>query len=475
MRPFTALTAALLAGATLAGTATAVVTGPAGYIYSTQLLGNLTESCVAAGPGGTFVGIGPGFTANAQAIVLAKESGELRLVAMGFSAISDCAYDAAADALYVTDNADNADLGISTSFAGNTGAQTGDTVFKVPNASSAAGLSAKGVEVLPANSIEFAAGVAVDAAGNVLVANSVGGTSGTVIKITAGPTSSTLVPGLALAGGIALAPATGNLFVAENLGLPNFDNDIRQFTPAGAPVPPVPFAAPSFNFGSTDLLFNADGRLLASGNFGADVVSFNIGNGSQTPFASGLTFASGMTIDPFTHRVQILSSTFTGADEDKSLHRFTPIDQLVAGGGSSKSDCAVELYGLQVVGKAAECVDGAPCDADGAENDSCLFPVGLCFNVADPDLTDCSDADEVTEVALTAKPASAAITATANAIAAALPINGTTCRFSDGYALPVAQTAAGKKDGKATLKVKSRTGDGRTDTDAVKLVCKPAP
>ena len=33
----------------------------------------------------------------------------------------------------------------------------------------------------------------------------------------------------------------------------------------------------------------------------------------------------------------------------------------------------------------------------------------------------------------------------------------------------------GKKDGKATLKVKSRTGDGRTDTDVVKLVCKPAP
>src|SRR4029078_202670 len=152
---------------------------------------------------------------------------------MGFSAISDCAYDAATDALYVTDNADNADLGISTSFAGNTGAQTGDTVFKVPNASSAEGLSAKGLEVLPANSIEFAAGVAVDAAGDVLVARSVGGPSATVIKITAGPTSSTLIPGLALAGGIALAPATGNLFVAENLGLPNFDNDIRQFTPDG--------------------------------------------------------------------------------------------------------------------------------------------------------------------------------------------------------------------------------------------------
>jgi hypothetical protein len=475
MRSFTALTAALLAGAMLAKTAAAVVTGPAGYIYSAQLLGNLTQGCVAAGPGGTFVGIGPSFIANAGAIVLARESGELRLVAMGFSAISDCAYDAATDALYVTDNADNADLGITTSFAGNTGAQTGDTVFKIPNASTASGSSAKGLELLPANSIGFAAAVAVDGAGDVLVSDSVGGTSGSVIKITSGPSSSTLIPGLGLAGGIAVAPATANVFVAQNLSLPTFDNEIRQFTPLGAPVPPVPFAGPSFDFGSTDLLFNADGRLLASGNFGADVVSFNIADGSQIPFASGLTFASGMTIDPFTHRVQILSSTFSGADEDKSLHRFTPIDQLVAGGGSSKSDCAVELYGLQVVGKVAECVDGAPCDVDGAENDSCLFPVGLCFNVADPDLTDCSDADDVTEVALTAKPASAAITATANAITAALPITGTTCRFSDGYALPVVQSAAGKQDGKATLKVKSRTGDGRTDTDTIKLVCKPAP
>ena len=474
MRTPHCIAVALLGTVAIAGAA-AAVTGPAGYIYSTQLLGNLTQGCVAAGPGGTFVGIGPAFIANAGAVVLAKESGELRLVAMGFSSISDCAYDPATDSLYVTDNADNADLGITTSFAGNTGAQTGDTVFKIPNASTANGLSAKGLELLPANAIEFAAAVAVTSTGDVLVTNSAGGTAGTVLKITAGPMSSPLISSLAFSGGLALVPSSGDIFVAENLGLPNFDNDIRRYTAAGTPVPPTPFAGPSFGFGSTDLLFNADGRLLASGNFGADVVSFDISNGSSTPFVSGLTFASGMTIDPFTHRVQILSSTFSGADEDKSLHRFTPIDQLVEGGGSSKSDCAVELYGLQVVGKTAECVDGAPCDADGTVNDSCLFPVGLCFNVADPDLTDCSDADDVTEVTLSAKPASAAITATATAITNALPINGTTCRFSDGYALPLAQTSAGTKDGKATLKVKSRTGDGRTDTDVVKLVCKPAP
>jgi hypothetical protein len=464
----------LLAATLWAGTAGAAVTPPPGYIYSTQLLPNLTQGCVAAGPGGTFVGIGPSFTANAQAVVLATESGELRLVAMGFNSLADCAYDPATDALYVTDNADNADLGITTSFAGNTGAQTGDTVFRIPAASTASGLNAKGLELLPANAVEFAAGVAVDGSGRVLVANSAGGGLGSVLAITAGPTATPLVSGLAFAGGIAVA-GSGNLFVAENLGLPDFDNQIRQYTSAGAAVPPVPFAGPSYDFGSVDLLLNADGRLLASGNFGADVVAFDVDTAASTPFASGLTFASGMTIDPFTHRVQILSSTFAGADEDRSLHRFTPIDRLVAGGGSSASDCAVELYGIEVADKTATCADGAPCDADGAANGSCLFPVGLCFNVADPDLADCSDADDVTEVNLSAKPASAAITTVAAAIAAALPISGTTCRFSDGYAVPIIQTPAGTKAGKAKLKVKSRTSDGRTDTDVVKLVCQPAP
>ncbi|MBX3026667.1 hypothetical protein KF840_17315 [bacterium] len=475
MQQLRTVTAALVAGAVLAGPAVGGVTAPAGYIYSTQLLANLTQGCIAAGPGGTFVGIGATFTANAQAIVLARESGDLRLVAMGFSSITDCAYDAATDALYVTDNADNADLGITTSFAGNTGAQTGDTVFRIPNASTASGLGAAGLELLPANSIEFAANVAIDAGGAVLVSDAAGGTSGRVLRITAGPSVSPLVSGLAYAGGIALAPGSGDLFVAENLGLPFFDNQVRRYTAAGTPLPPVPFAGPSYGFGSLDLAFNSDGRLLASGNFGADVVSFDIATGSSVPFAGGLTFASGMTVDPFTHRVQILSSTFTGAAEDRSLHRFTPIDRLLAGGGASKSDCAVELYGLAATGKTATCVDGAACDADGTVNDSCLFPIGLCFNVADPNLSDCSDGDTIAELRLDAKPASAAIATLARSIDAALPIGGTTCQFSDGYALPVGQSGGGKKDGKATLKVKARTGDGRVDTDVVKLVCSPAP
>ena len=463
-----AFVAAVLGVAALYTSAQAVVTPPAGYIYSTQLLSNVTQNCIAAGPGGTYVGIGPSFVANAGSVVLAKESGELRLVASGFNSISDCAYDAAADVLYVTDNADNGDFGLSGMFA----AQTGDTVFAIASASTASGLSAPGLELLPPNTVPFAASVAVDASGNVFVADAAGGGAGTVIKIV-GSTPSTFVPSLDFTGGLAFNPATGNLFVAEALS--NFvDQEINQFTAAGVAVPPVPFAGPSATFGSIDLLLNSDGRLLSSGFIG-DVRSFNVGDGTSVPFVTGLTSTSGLTIDPFTHRVQILSS-FSGTDEDKSLHRFTPVDQLSAGGGSTATDCIHETYGLDVVDGTAACTDGAACDSDGVANDACLFPVGFCFNVTDPALSGCDTGSNLSALRVSAKPASAAVAAAVAQASAALPLAGPSCFFSDGVYVPVTITGSGsKKDGKAKLKVKAETADGRKDTDIVKLVCKPAP
>lgn len=459
--------ATALGGLAVASAAPAAVTPPAGYIYSTQLLSNLTQSCIAAGPGGTFVGIGPGFTANANAIVFAKESGDLRLVAMGFNSISGCAYDAAADKLYVTDNADNGDFGLTGPFA----AQSGDTVFAIPSASTASGLSAPGLELAPRDSIPFAASVAVDASGNVFVSSSAGGGSGAVLKIASG-SPSTFVSGLDYASGLAFTPSNGNLFVGQSHA--NFSNEIDQYSSAGAPVPPAPFAAPSYAFGSYGLALNSDGRLLVSGSYGGDVVSFNTSDGSSVPFVSGLTDAGGMTVDAFTDRVQILSSTFTGADEDKSLHRFTPIDRLVPGSGSPKSECLQEFYGLQLVGKDAVCVDGAPCDADGKKNGSCLFPVGFCFDVSDPNQSACTPGN-ITEVSIVAKPVSAAIARTAAAVAAALPISASTCLFSDGVTVPVQVAGGVTKPGKAQVKVQSATDDGRKDTDVVKLICQRAP
>ena len=456
IRPFAS---AALATTVLATGARGAVMPPPGYIYSTQLLSNVTAGCVAAGPGGTFVGIGPGFTANAEAIVLAKESGELRLVAMGFNSISDCAYDQAADVLYVSDNADSGEL---------PGALTGDTVFAVPSASTASGLSATGLEVLPANTVPSIASVALDG-GSILVSDATGGGAGTVAKIT-GMASAPFASGFGFTGGVAVDPVTGNVFVAEGVGFPN--NQIRKFTSAGTPIMPDPFAGPASTFGSIDLAFNSDGNLLASGG---SVVSFNPGTGMSSPFISGLTFTGGLAVDPFTHRVQVLSSTFTGADEDKSLHRFTPIDQLSAGNGSSSSECLHEAYGLNVVDGTATCTDGAACDSDGVVNDSCLFPVGFCLNVDDANFSDCDTGSNITEVVIAAKPDSTAITAAAAKLSAALPLTGTSCFFSDGLRVSVKIAGTSKKDGKAKVKVKATAADGRKDSDSFKLVCHPAP
>ncbi len=442
--------------------ALAVVTPPAGYIYSTELLGSTTESCVAAGPGGTFVAIGPGFTANAQAVVQVNESGTARLVAFGFNSVSDCAYDLANDVLYVTDNADAGEL---------PGALTGDTVFAIPSASTASGVPALGLEVVPANSVPSIASVVVDAGGDVFVSNATGGGAGTVQKIdTSSPSLTPFASGFEFTAGLAIEPATGNVFAADSF--PNFDSRIRHFTAAGTELPV--FAGPSPAFGSYDLAFTLDGRLVATGKFGGDVVVFD-GAGTSSPFVSGLNFATGITVNHFTGRVEILSS-FSGTDEDRSLHRFTPISQLAPGAGSASTECLNEVYGLDVSDSVATCVDGSACDADGKVNDSCLFPIGFCLNVDDPVLSACTPATQVTDIDLSSKPASAAISAVAARIAGALPVGAASCFFSDGLAVPVKITGSGgKKAGKGKIKVHATADDGRKDADSIKLVCQPAP
>lgn len=454
----------------LMATSATAVSAPPGYIYSAQLLGNLTQSCIAAGPGGTFVGIGPGFTANAQSIVLARESGDLRLVASGFNSIGDCAYDPVADVLYVTDNADNDDLGIVSPF----GAQSGDTIFAIPSASTASGLSAPGLELLPADSLPAAGSVTVDAAGNVFVGDAAGGGLGSVIAITGGiPTP--FLPGLDFPGGLAVHPTTGNVYLAEFL--PSFENQIRQFTAAAVPVPPVPLAGPSFGFGSYDLAFDADGMLLVTGAFFGDVVSIDPVSGADTPFISGLTFANGITVHPFTGRIEILSSTFANLDEDKSLHRFTRIDRLVAGPGAAKNTCVHEYYGIESAdGKSAVCTDGDACDADGVVNDRCTFPIGFCLNVEDPNLAGCDTGNALSAFRVTTSPFSPAVADAAAALVAQLPISGSTCAFTDGVVVPVKITGSGgRKPGKGKVQVRAQTNGGQKDTDNLKLICQPAP
>jgi hypothetical protein len=465
-RSYSRASAALvLVGLLSASGLRAQVTPPAGYIYAPQVLQSLTQSCIAVGRGGTFVGIGQGFTANGQAIVLARESGALSLVALGFNSIADCAYDGARDVLYVTDNAGELP-----------GTTTGDTVFAIPSASTATGLPATTIELLPADSIPNAMSLAVDSTGHVLVSDSTGGVSGTVQSVdVVGKTATLFAGGFAFTGGLAIDPGTGDVLVAESLA--SFEAQISRFDSAGGSL--VGFAGPSFGFGSFDLAFNTDGSLLATGIFGGDVVSLDT-SGTPVPFASGFTFANGVSVNGFTGRIEVLSSTFSGAEEDRSIHRFTPVDRLVPGNGAAASECAHEFYGLELIapgrGKKARkaiCVDGAPCDADGTANDRCLFPAGFCLEIADPRLPACTPSP-VVDFSVTTKPVSLAVAATATAVQDALPVSAPSCFFSDGIEVPVKVRPRGKAKGRATLKVKATRANGSKDSDTVTLLCESA-
>lgn len=449
--------------------ALAQVAPPPGYIYSRRVMASPTQSCVAPAPGGTFVGIGQGFTAHGQAVVLAKESGELRLVAFGFNSIADCAYDRTRDVLYVSDNAGSVDLPAAT---------TGDTVFAIPSASTATGLPAAGLELLPATALPAAASLAVDGNGDVLAGNAAGGTAGTVsrIDVDLGPPAMAMpfAGGFAFTGGIAVDAVSGDVWVAETLS--TFESQIRRFDASGTSL--GVFAGPSSVFGSADLAFNTDGSLLATGAFSGGVASFDA-SGARSPFVSGLAFTTGIAVDAFTGRVEILSSTFSGAEEDRSIHRFTPVDRLVTGNGSKVSECALELYGLELpsgTGKAARtavCVDGEACDGDGIANDRCLFPAGFCLDVPDPRLSGCLPA-AVVDFSVTTRPASPAVVAAAASIEQALPVVAPSCFFSDGIVVPTVTRAGGKSAGRAVVRAKATLANGKTDGDAVTLLCEPA-
>lgn len=452
-----------------APSARAQVLPPPGFIYDSQPLGSTTQSCVAVGPGGTFVGIGPGFTANAQVVVFARESGDARLVAFGFNSIADCAYDRGSDVLYVSDNADAAEL---------PGAVTGDTVFAIPSASTATGLTAHGLELVPSDALPFAAGMTVDTHGNLLVSNAAGGGAGTIVKIDIDgtPPATTFAAGLDFAGGLAVNRDTGELFAAETRQ--TFDAQIRRFDAFGTERPV--FAGPSTGFGSVDLAFDTTGRLLATGLFLGDVVAFDTA-GAATPFVTGLTFASGISVNDFTGRIEILSS-FSGTDEDRSIHRFIPVDRLEPGRGRKATQCAHEFYGLALTaarpGNAARkavCRDGDLCDADGQLNDRCLFPVGFCLNVDDPRTPECQPDSQILNATVSTTPFSPSVARAGEALAAALPVTRTTCVFSDGLVVPVRHTKQGRKAGTGRIKVEVQLASGKKDTDRIPVVCEPAP
>ena len=464
MRAILVALAALVLAASVSPAA--AVTPADGYIYSAQTLGDITQSCVAAAPGGNFVALGPGFTAGGQSIVFVSESGSEQTVAAGFNSVADCAYDLAADVLYVTDNS----LEV-------VGAVTGDTVYAIEMATVRTDTaSAAASELLPAGTLGSAASVAVGPNGELYVSDAAGAGAGAVHRITAAGLESFIPSGFDYTAGLAFT-ADGDLAVAETTA--SFSVLVSIYDSGGNKIGDL--SGPGWAHGSYDLARDRDGSLLVTGAWGGDVVRI-AGDGGTSAFAGGLTYATGIHADAFTGRVSILSSTFSGVEEDKSIHRFTPVDRLVAGRGSSRTECTNEIYGIELAArrdgaraKHAICRDGDACDGDGVAIDCCLFPVGFCLSIDAARLADCTPAG-VSAFSVKSRPGTGWFEETVTRVAADLPLTSAACYFSDGLTVPLKVKAAGKRPGKARLKVKAAdNGDRRRkDRDSVKFMCLPA-
>jgi hypothetical protein len=463
-----AVVAALISGPAAAQD----VTAP-GYIYSFTELSDTTQSCVASATGGTFVGVGEGFTGNGQSVAFVTESGVERTVVSGFNSIGDCVYDAVNDQLYVVDNGLEA-----------LGAVTGDTAYAIPGASTATNLTAGGFNLAPSGSIPSAFSVALDAANNVFVSDAVGAGLGNVRKIAASNGAlTTLIPGFDFTGGVAIDD-TGDIFVAESLA--SLASLIGRYNSAG--VFEAIVSGPSTSHGSYDLAFNTDGRLLATGKSNGPVVSIDPATGNSTNLATGFAFPTSIDVDDFTGRIQLVSSTFTGDAEDFRLHSLTPIALIVpdsggdALGSDSRRDCVGEFYGLELsvnshdkTTKRAICTDGAACDADGEEDGKCTFRFGVCLNVTDPRVPNCLSEATVDFSLRKAKPDNTAVTALVTAIQDALPVAGPQCFFSDGVEVPLRVTSKGLKSATQVIKIRSdsEVPFKSKDSDVVNLVCDP--
>ena len=247
-------------------------------------------------------------------------------------------------------------------------------------------------------------------------------------------------------------------------------------------------SGPTDAHGSIDIAVAAGGSVLATGS--PTLVSID-GEGAVTPLVTGIdggtgfdAFGGAVAVQPVTGRIDFLASSFSGADDDKSVHSLIPVERLGGGGGSVYNDCALEVYGLErkagVPGSAprlAQCTDGAACDADGTANGSCTFPIGFCLSVDDPRLPDCAPAGIRSVELVNTRLESAELTDLFAKVNAGLPNNNTTCTMSGGVKVPVRTLSNGAhKTGRGTIKVRTTTDedDAQHDNDVIRLACEPA-
>ena len=230
------------------------------------------------------------------------------------------------------------------------GATTGDTVFAIPGASNSAAVA--GLELLPAGTIPYAFGIDFSTTG-LLVSDAAGSGAGQRLAIDLGgvtPSTSVFASGFDYTGGVLVDGS--RVLVSESVQ-PTFESAISSFDAAGTFQSVV--SGPTYDHGSNDLAKTPGGEIVASG---APTLVAIDGGGVVTPLVTGLdggtgfdAFGGGVAVNPFTGRIDFLASSFSGADDDKSVHRLVPVERLVPGGGNSATDCVMEVYGVELVAK----------------------------------------------------------------------------------------------------------------------------
>jgi hypothetical protein len=469
---------AATAVAALCSQSAVAATVPAtGYLYTRTVLSETTEGCVAHAPGGVFVGVGPtlSFPANGKTrdILFVPDVGASYVVATDLNSIGDCVYDASSNVLYVADSG-----------AEFTGATTGDTIFAFDGAST--NEVADGNELLPSGSIPFAFSIDLTPTG-LLVTNAAGGGAGSVIAIDLSgmtPAATTFASGFDYTGGVLVDG--DRVLVAEALE-PSFNSAIYEYSTAGALQ--STYSGPTFSHGSQDLEVTAGGLVLVTG--GSTIVSVD-DSAVVTPLVTGLdggtgfpAFGGSVSVHETSGRIDFLASSFSGADDDKSIHRLVPIEGLVTRGGSQATDCAMQLYGVELVpakegqpARSAICVDGAACDADGVVDGGCTYPLGLCFNVADPAMPDCTPTGIASVSLVREKPEGAGAASLVSDAAAAVPIEDATCVYGSGVRVALREGSDPgeyrRAKGRVQIRATTTGSPSTTDTDIVKLVCEPA-
>jgi hypothetical protein len=281
-RSFPSLRSAALAWACLCAAGAAhAITAP-GYVVSEIALPDFAQGDVVAAGDALFVGVGPGFSGAAQAVVRI-DAGGITVVADGFNSLSGFAYDAANDRLLVGDNGQEA-----------LGSETGDTLYAIANALAHAGTPQRAADlaVAAAGSIPGVADIVLDPndPGRAFVsdASSSFPPAGRVVAVDlASGALSVLQTGLGFAAGLAASDDT--LFIGDLNGL-SFTGEISSVALPAANGPRTPIA--SGLAGQYDVELEAGGTLLATAF--SELLRIDPAIGTPSVVASGFGFATGL-------------------------------------------------------------------------------------------------------------------------------------------------------------------------------------